>query len=112
MRIVRWIIGLLLLLALLGANIFFSGITLPIRLFNPLILCCFFCLFRIAFGPTPADRAVSMDILGIVVVGFCGLLAVFTRRAFFIDIGIAWALQSFIATIALAKYLEGRTFDE
>jgi multicomponent Na+:H+ antiporter subunit F len=28
------------------------------------------------------------------------------------NIGISWALLSFIGTLALAKYLEGRGFDE
>ena len=112
MKVVRWIIGFILLAAFLALNILSPRLSPEIRLVNPLILCCFFCLFRIALGPTPADRAVAIDILGILIVGFCGLLAVFTEKAFFLDIGIAWALQSFVATIALAKYLEGRTFDE
>jgi multicomponent Na+:H+ antiporter subunit F len=55
---------------------------------------------------------VAIDILGIVIVGFCALLAVLTGRDFFINIAITWALLSFIGTVALAKYLEGRGFDE
>jgi multicomponent Na+:H+ antiporter subunit F len=30
----------------------------------------------------------------------------------YLNIAIAWALLSFIGTLALAKYLEGRGFDE
>jgi len=63
-------------------------------------------------GPSSADRAVAIDILGILVLGFCAILGVATGRSWYIDIGIAWALQSFISTLALAKYLEGRDFDE
>ncbi|MFC1568177.1 monovalent cation/H+ antiporter complex subunit F [Candidatus Margulisiibacteriota bacterium] len=77
-----------------------------------LIFCCFLCLYRIFRGPTAADRAVAVDILGIVVVGFCAILVVFTRRNFLMDIAIAWTLQSYIAVLALAKYLEGKSFDE
>ena len=77
-----------------------------------LILCCFLCLYRIFKGPTAADRAVAVDILGIVIVGFCAILVVFTRRNFLLDIAISWALVSFIGTLALAKYLEGKGFDE
>jgi multicomponent Na+:H+ antiporter subunit F len=44
--------------------------------------------------------------------GFCAILGIPTGRDWYIDIGIAWALQSFISTLALAKYLEGRNFDE
>jgi len=80
--------------------------------FSVLFLCCFLCLWRIARGPTAPDRTVAIDILGIVIVGFCALLAVTTGRGFFVTIAITWSLLSFIGTIALAKYLEGRGFDE
>jgi multicomponent Na+:H+ antiporter subunit F len=77
-----------------------------------LLLCCFLCLYRIARGPTAPDRTVAIDILGIVIVGFCALLAVITGKDFYINLAITWALLSFIGTVALAKYLEGRGFDE
>ncbi|MQY76716.1 MAG: cation:proton antiporter [Spirochaeta sp.] len=80
--------------------------------FGILFLCCFMCIYRIGRGPTAPDRTVAIDILGIVVVGFCALMAVITGRDFYINIAITWALLSFIGTIALAKYLEGRGFDE
>ena len=82
------------------------------RSFSILFFCALFCLWRIAKGPTSADRAVAIDILGILVLGFCAILGIPTGRDWYIDIGIAWALQSFISTLALAKYLEGRNFDE
>ena len=44
-----------------------------------LTICCFMCLYRIAKGPTAADRAVAVDILGIIVIGFCALISVTTR---------------------------------
>ena len=50
--------------------------------------------------------------LGILIVGFCAILSFSTGRDWYIDIGIAWALQSFIGIMALAKYLEGKDFDE
>lgn len=77
-----------------------------------LILCCFLCLWRIFRGPTAPDRAVAVDILGIVVVGFCALLVLTTGRGFLLDIAIAWTLQSYVGVLALAKYLEGKQFDE
>jgi multicomponent Na+:H+ antiporter subunit F len=63
-------------------------------------------------GPTPADRAVTIDMLGVLIVGFCAILGISTGRSWYIDIAIAWALQSFIATLALAKFLEGKNFDD
>jgi multicomponent Na+:H+ antiporter subunit F len=50
--------------------------------------------------------------MGILIVGFCAILSIPTGRDWYIDIAIAWALQSFIGALALAKYLEGRGFDE
>jgi multicomponent Na+:H+ antiporter subunit F len=118
-RRLRWLLGL----------VFFIGIGLlawlnpfpsllewqsPIlkHSFYVLFFCGLLCLWRILKGPTPADRAVAIDILGILVLGFCAILGIPTGRDWYIDIGIAWALQSFISTLALAKYLEGRDFDE
>jgi len=121
-RRLRWFIGTLLVLAFLVAVIVYP---VPIlfyqdlpfiwflkRAFYILLLCCFFCLFRIMRGPTAPDRAVSLDILGTLIVGFCALVSISTGRSWYIDIGIAWALQSFIGSLALAKYLEGKRFDE
>ena len=77
-----------------------------------LCVCCFLCLYRIGRGPTAPDRAVAIDILGIVLVGFCGLMGLETGKDFYLNVALAWALLSFIGTIALAKFLEGRSFDE
>jgi multicomponent Na+:H+ antiporter subunit F len=77
-----------------------------------LFVCCFLCLYRIGRGPTAPDRTVAIDILGIVIVGFCALFAMVTGKDFYINIAIAWSLLSFIGTIALAKFLEGRSFDD
>ena len=77
-----------------------------------LCLCCFMCLYRIGRGPTAPDRTVAIDILGIVLVGFCALLSLDTKKDFYLNIALAWALLSFIGTLALAKFLEGRSFDE
>jgi multicomponent Na+:H+ antiporter subunit F len=77
-----------------------------------LIIGCFVCLIRVAMGPTPPDRAVAIDIIGVMVVGICGIFAIITGMDWYLNIAIAWALLSFIGTLALAKYLEGRGFDE
>jgi len=77
-----------------------------------LALASFLCLYRIGRGPTAPDRTVAIDILGTLVVGFCCVMALWTGQDFYMNIAIAWALLSFIGTIALAKYLEGRYYDE
>jgi len=77
-----------------------------------LVLGSYMCLYRLARGPTAPDRTVAIDILGIILVGFCALLSVWTGEDFYLDVALAWALLSFIGTLALAKYLEGKEFDE
>jgi len=77
-----------------------------------LLFCCGCCLYRIGRGPTAPDRAMAIDILGIVVVCFTAILSLRTGLDYYINVGISWAILSFIGAIALAKHLEGKGFDE
>ncbi len=77
-----------------------------------LTLGIFLCLRRMASGPTAPDRAVAIEIMGIILVGFCTLLSILTGEDFYISVAIGWALLSFIGSLALGKYLEGKDFDE
>jgi len=122
MKILKWLIGTIVLAVILGAiltrdlpilmaedtpHLAFFG-----RVLYILLLSAVMCLYRIWRGPTGADRIVAIDILGIMIVGLCAMLTIVTRRNWYMDIGIAWTLQSFISTLALSKFLEGRGFDE
>ncbi len=116
---VRWFAGSVMLTAVLLAIV-----TYPIpsllswqspfltHCFMVLILCFLLCLVRVILGPTAPDRAVALDIMGVLIVGFCAILGLSTGRDWYLDIAIAWALQSFVGALAIAKYLEGRGFDE
>ncbi len=77
-----------------------------------LIISCFLCLYRAGKGPTVPDRMVAIDILGILAVGVCAILGYILNLHFFIDIALAWIFIGFIGTIALAKYLEGRSLND
>lgn len=115
----RWFAGVIATVAVAAGIIF-----LPVpsilawqsnflaRGFLCLLVSGFLSLYRVLRGPTAPDRAVAIDMLGILIVGFCAILSIPTGRDWYIDIGIAWALQSFIGVMALAKYLEGKDFDE
>jgi multicomponent Na+:H+ antiporter subunit F len=111
MKHVYWFIGLFLAVSFVAADLLLAADPFY-RWFYALLMICFLVLIRLYLGPTPADRAAALDILGILVIGFCGILALVSKRDIYIDIAIAWALQSFIGTLALAKYLEGRPFDD
>ncbi|MFC1650441.1 cation:proton antiporter [Candidatus Latescibacterota bacterium] len=88
------------------------GFTWPMIFMLLLLFAAFLCLFRIAKGPSAPDRTVAIDILGTLMVGFCAVLSWISGKDFYMNIGITWALLSFIGTIALAKYLEGRSYDD
>ncbi|MFA6281173.1 MAG: cation:proton antiporter [Candidatus Omnitrophota bacterium] len=122
MKTTRYFIGALLLLAIVGILLFFPLQILiypglPLlgvlkRGMGIILLCAFFCLYRVLRGPGAADRIVGMDMLGILIVGICAILSISTERSWYMDVGIAWALQSFISTLAFTKFLEGKDFDE
>ncbi|MDD5675373.1 MAG: monovalent cation/H+ antiporter complex subunit F [Chitinivibrionales bacterium] len=77
-----------------------------------LLACVAMLLYRIGRGPTAPDRAMAIDIIGVVVVCFTALMSLKTGKEYYLNIGIAWAMLSFIGSIALAKHLEGKGFDE
>ncbi len=123
MKTLRWILGTVALLGIIALivimpfrSVFFAANPTHIgfvgRIIYILILSSLMVLFRVMQGPTAADRIVAIDIFGILIVGLCAVLSIATGRSWYIDIGIAWALQSFIGTLALAKYLEGRSFND
>ena len=119
MKSIRFVIGMAVILLVAGMIIFLPTPSMLrwqseflARAFMWLLFSAILCLWRILKGPTPADRAVAIDMLGILIVGFCAILSLPTGRDWYIDIGIAWALQSFIGIMALAKYMEGKDFDE
>ncbi|MFH1548345.1 MAG: cation:proton antiporter [Candidatus Omnitrophota bacterium] len=122
LRRLKWFVGMVFLVGIVSLIIlrplpFLFYPDLPYlgflgRALYIIILACVLCLYRIWKGPTGADRIVAIDILGIMIVGLCSILTISTGRSWYIDIGIAWALQSFICSLALSKYLEGKDFDD
>ena len=111
MKNLKWFFGLLILIVAVVTIFAILDIDIQTRLILYLLIGFLLAMFRILDGPTAADRAVATDIVGILVIGFCGLLAFHTQKSWYLDIAIAWALQSFISILALAKFLEGKSFD-
>ncbi|MBN1434130.1 hypothetical protein JW921_05175 [Candidatus Fermentibacterales bacterium] len=122
MRALRWTLGAIVLIAVIVLIIhrppampFFPDMPFAgfvTRALYILVLAALLVLFRIRKGPTAADRVMAIDILGVLIVGICAVVSIATQRSWYIDIAIAWALQSFIGALAFAKYLEGRSFDD
>ena len=67
---------------------------------------------RLAKGPTLADRVVALDMKTVLIVSFCGLYAIRSNNSAFLDVAIVLALVGFLATVALARFIERRSFRE
>ncbi len=78
------------------------------------VLSCgaFFCLYRALQGPSIPDRAIAVDIMTVIFSSITALVALKYKLAYLIDLSIALAVISFVGTLALAKYLEGRSLDD
>ncbi|MFH1194631.1 MAG: monovalent cation/H+ antiporter complex subunit F [bacterium] len=112
MKVFRWFIGLLILAVFAYLNFFIYDGTLFVKLINVLLFSAVFILYRVMRGPTAADRIIAVDIMGILIIGLLALIGLIYKQSFFMDIGLIWALLSFIASIAFAKILEGRQLDD
>lgn len=77
-----------------------------------LTCCSFFCLFRIARGPSASDRAVAIDILGIMIVAFGAFMSIKTGNEAYLTTALVWTLLNFIGVLALSKFLENKGFDD
>lgn len=76
-----------------------------------LLLALGLCFFRIARGPTLADRVVALDVLNILAVAYCALLAISSGRDVYVDAAIALALVAFLVTVAFGRFVEQRQFE-
>lgn len=112
MKLFRWLIGITLIGVGVYFNFFIYEGVLLIKLINVVLFLSLFILYRVMRGPTAADRIVAVDILGVLIIGLLALIGLFNDQSFFMDIGLIWALLSFIASLAFSKILEGRRLDD
>lgn len=63
---------------------------------------------RLVKGPSLPDRIVALDMMTVLIVSFCGLYAIQSGETAFVDVAIIVALIGFLATVALARFVERR----
>ncbi|PQJ30248.1 hypothetical protein BSZ32_04215 [Rubritalea profundi] len=63
---------------------------------------------RVVKGPTLVDRIIALDLIAALTMAQCVLLTLVSGFIPYLDIAIAIALISFIATVALVRYLESK----
>jgi multicomponent Na+:H+ antiporter subunit F len=68
-----------------------------------------FAFIRLILGPSLPDRVIALDMMTILIVSFCGLYAILSEDTAFVDVAIVLALVGFLATVALARFVERRS---
>ncbi len=72
-----------------------------------LVILLLICLIRAIIGPSIADRIVSVNMMGTIVMVIIGMLAILMNEGYLVDICIIYAMTSFIAVVALTKIFLG-----
>ncbi|MBR5429146.1 MAG: cation:proton antiporter [Firmicutes bacterium] len=63
--------------------------------------------YRLAFGPTLADRAIAGDAIEMMAATSLLCYALYSGRGIYLDISLVVAILGFIGTLLIAKYMEG-----
>jgi multicomponent Na+:H+ antiporter subunit F len=61
---------------------------------------------RLVLGPTLIDRIVAIDMLTIISISLIVLYAHVSGRFVYIDVALVYGLLSFLAVLAIARFLE------
>ena len=63
-------------------------------------------VIRLILGRTVVDRVVAIDMLTVVSISLIALYAHLSGRFVYIDVALVYGLLSFLAVLALARFLE------
>mgnify|MGYP002620480814 CR=1 FL=1 len=67
---------------------------------------------RLVIGPGVADRFVALDMLTVLAIAIAAMTTLVTGRKEFLDISLGLAVTGFVATAALAVFLERKEGSE
>jgi multicomponent Na+:H+ antiporter subunit F len=65
-----------------------------------------FSVIRLIIGRTVVDRIVAIDMLTVISLSLIALYAHLSGRFIYIDVALVYGLLSFLAVLAMARYLE------
>jgi multicomponent Na+:H+ antiporter subunit F len=63
-------------------------------------------VLRLVLGPTMVDRVVAIDTLTVISLSLVALYAHLSGRFVYLDVALVYGLLSFLAVLALARFLE------
>ena len=75
-----------------------------------IMLCAIVCVARIFIGPGAPTRLVAFDTTNTLVVALLVVLAIMFNQVVFVDVAIVYAVISFITTLYVARFIEGKKF--
>ena len=78
----------------------------------PFVAAIIMLMYRAIFGPTIPDRVLAIDASTSLLCALMVLFAIMYGVYLLLIVAIALALLSYIGTLVLAKYLEGRSVGE
>lgn len=67
----------------------------------------FACLIRAVKGPRIADRLVSVNMMGTMVIVMISILALMLDEGYLVDVSLVYAMISFLAVVVLSKVYIG-----
>ena len=73
-------------------------------------VCIIIAIVRIFIGPGAPTRLVAFDTVNTLVVAVMVVLAIQFDQVIFVDVAIVYAVLSFIMTLYIARYIEGKNF--
>lgn len=65
-----------------------------------------FGVLRLVLGATAADRVAAVDMLTVVSISLIAIYAHVAGRSVYLDVALVYGVLSFLAVLAIARYLE------
>ncbi|MDY2698145.1 MAG: monovalent cation/H+ antiporter complex subunit F [Suilimivivens sp.] len=86
-------------------ELIYQGMYIAVLIILALML--FACLIRAIRGPRIADRIVSVNMMGTMVMVMIAVLSLLLKEGFLVDICLIYAMVSFLAVIVISKVYMG-----
>ncbi|WP_399538244.1 Na(+)/H(+) antiporter subunit F1 [uncultured Paenibacillus sp.] len=64
------------------------------------------CMYRLLKGPSMADRIMSLDTIGVMLLSMTAVLSMLLKTAVYLDIILVIGIVTFIGTTAFARFIE------
>ena len=73
-------------------------------------ICIIIAIVRVFIGPGAPTRLVAFDTVNTLVVAIMVILAILFKQVVFVDVAIVYGVLSFIMTLYVARFIEGKKF--